>query len=214
MRIFMGLMIAFLIVGLAYRISTYDKNYGSLDGFVYLEQEGEKVIPMQELTVFLILGKIDGEYKLLEMEYQARIAPLEQKVKSLENEYSRAQGVVEQSVLDQSRNGDPRNPRMIRMRTMRDSLYAEFKLAREEYTSLQRSYNARMAQLVNKYSSMETDTNQKGYFNFPKVKKRKYYIFAERSSFIDRYTWFVPFDIASKGQRLNLSRTNLSFIFK
>src|SRR3989339_2136513 len=107
MRIFMGLMIAFLIGGLAYRISTYDKNYGSLDGFVYLEQEGEKVIPMQELTVFLILGKIDGEYKLLEMEYQARIAPLEQKVKSLENEYSRAQGVVEQSVLDQSRNGDP-----------------------------------------------------------------------------------------------------------
>ena len=208
------MIIALVIAGLAYQIATYDDEYGSLDGFIFLEKEGEKVIPMQDLTVFLILGRIDGEYKLLEMEYQERIAPLEQKVNSLENEYSRAQSAVEQSILEQSTKGGPANPGLARMRTSRDSLYSEYRLTKDEYSSLQKSYNARMAQLVNKHSSMETDTNQKGYFRFPKVKKRKYYVFAERSSFIDRYTWFVPLEITSKGQRLNLSRTNLSFIFK
>ena len=219
MRYFLFVLIAGLIIGSWYRITHYRTAYGSLDGIVYLEQPGNKVIPLKGLTVFLILGKMEDEFHFIEKQYQSEIGPREASVNNLQNGYEKTQGLVDQTATQILRNNSRTEAQrlksvMDKLRAKRDSLYSEYSSVKSEYSQIQYAFNARLTELINKYSSMQAETDNKGRYRFPKIKQRKYYIYAERRSFIESYIWFVPIEITEDGHRVNLSRTNLAHIFK
>lgn len=222
MRTFLVLMAAGLLLMIVRAGYEYSIRFGSIDGYVYLEHPDGKVIPMQGITVYLILGRIYDEYHFMEQEYQMQVGPLEASVNQLEDEYNKIQARIAQYAVAYETNNMRRNDNipaaaMRRLQAMRDSLYLDYKAVKEKYDFIQKSYNTRLGVMINKYSAQQIEANDKGYFNFPKIDRKRnseYYIFARRHSFLDSYTWFVPIEISGEKQRINLSRKNLTHLFK
>lgn len=218
--IIVGVILAALTILSEYK---FRLRFGSLEGFVFLEQTEKKVIPLQGLQVFLILGDVGEKLKIMEQQYQMEIVPLEASVGPRLKDYELARGRVEQLISSLNPgNSLIRDPllaaqqenRLAQLKEQRDSLYYRYQEVKERYDKMQLEFNSRLADLINKYSYMQSGTNDKGRYRFPRVEKRAYYIFTEYRTFVEHNTWFVPVTITKKGQRINLSRTNLAHIFK
>lgn len=218
-----------IIIGVILTVMTILSEYkfrlkfGSLEGYVFLEQTERKVIPLQRIMVYLILGDIDEKIKIMEQQYQMEIVPFEASIGPRLKEYELARSRVEQLISSfnpgSSLIRDPvllaqQENRLTQLKEQRDSLYYRYQEVKEKYDKMQFEFNSRLADLINKYCEMQTETNDKGRYRFPKVEKRAYYIFAEYRSFVEHHTWLVPVTITKKGERINLSRTNLAHIFK
>jgi len=183
------LIILVVFAGITFILYEYSKS--SLTWIVVFDVPDKSAeISSEGLRVFIIRESIGPPLDSLYARYEANVAAFEDSVTTLRQDaHMKADRVREEEALLRTVFGDaPRtdrrylqNRRVVdRLIAERDSLNREYNVKRKRLIELQSEYNSIIAQLIDAKVLLKTEADEQGRFEFPRVPRDNYYVYAMR----------------------------------
>ncbi len=216
------ILIIIVIVFICINSFKFLQKTASIKGVAYLEINGNKVMPIKNMAVFLIKGGIKYEMESVKEDYNNNVSPIEEEVKILKKADDEKVEMADRDLLTLKRMELLKNKtkayyelkkRYELKNEDRNKTYRQYLKMREEFVSKRQEYNILFEKLLNENILRTTKTSERGRFGFDNVPKNNYFLYAYEGSLVSSNVWF--FEVVLEGDKsIHLSKRNATDLFK
>ena len=212
MKPFLAILGVFAIGLLAYSTLQRYKNFGSIVGYVVLEETEGRGRPVPDLRIFLIRNAIVPSLDSLIQWYATDGLPLETTIDAARKHMVSQRAALEaEAVL----LGDDRltDPDFQHNEDAFNQVYREFLQAKQPLDSLQYRYNQRIRQLIEDYNVRQVVTDTHGRFEISRLQAGYWYLYAFYGNLLGNISWFERLFVRGE-TRVVFSRENATTLLK